>query len=175
MRTGPAWWLFLTILATPIDAQRRQVAGVHRPPPLLHACAEPRTCDLFNAGTGQSNGSRSPWAIAASAVLPGSGQAMLGVERALPYLAVEAFAWTAYVKASQDYRRRRNGYRDLASRVARAPFTAVRPNGSFEYYERITVRDSSLSACIQGVVAAEVGHLEPAYDYLAERQDGTDQ
>lgn len=138
MRTGPAWWLFLTILATPIDAQRRQVAGVHRPPPLLHACAEPRTCDLFNAGTGQSNGSRSPWAIAASAVLPGSGQAMLGVERALPYLAVEAFAWTAYVKASQDYRRRRNGYRDLASRVARAPFTAVRPNGSFEYYERMT-------------------------------------
>jgi alpha,alpha-trehalose phosphorylase len=38
----------------------------------------------------------------------------------------------------------------------------------FEYYERITVRDSSLSASIQAVVAAEVGHLELAYDYLAE-------
>jgi alpha,alpha-trehalose phosphorylase len=38
----------------------------------------------------------------------------------------------------------------------------------FDYYERITVRDSSLSASIQGVVAAEVGHLELAYDYLGE-------
>jgi alpha,alpha-trehalose phosphorylase len=38
----------------------------------------------------------------------------------------------------------------------------------FDYYERITVRDSSLSAAIQSVVAAEVGHLELAYDYLAE-------
>jgi alpha,alpha-trehalose phosphorylase len=30
------------------------------------------------------------------------------------------------------------------------------------------VRDSSLSACAQGVVAAEVGHLDLAYDYFAE-------
>src|SRR6185312_9002019 len=35
-------------------------------------------------------------------------------------------------------------------------------------YERLTVRDSSLSACIQAVIAAEVGHLGLAYDYLAE-------
>ena len=38
----------------------------------------------------------------------------------------------------------------------------------FDYYERITVRDSSLSAAIQAVVAAEVGHLELAYDYFGE-------
>jgi alpha,alpha-trehalose phosphorylase len=38
----------------------------------------------------------------------------------------------------------------------------------FAYYEQLTVRDSSLSACTQAVVAAEVGHLELAYDYLAE-------
>ncbi len=30
------------------------------------------------------------------------------------------------------------------------------------------MRDSSLSACTQAVLAAEVGHLELAYDYLAE-------
>ena len=30
------------------------------------------------------------------------------------------------------------------------------------------MRDSSLSACTQAVIAAEVGHLELAYDYLAE-------
>jgi alpha,alpha-trehalose phosphorylase len=39
---------------------------------------------------------------------------------------------------------------------------------AFAYYERLTVRDSSLSACTQAVVAAEVGHLELAYDYLGE-------
>jgi alpha,alpha-trehalose phosphorylase len=38
----------------------------------------------------------------------------------------------------------------------------------FEYYERLTVRDSSLSACCQSIVAAEVGHMELAYDYFAE-------
>jgi alpha,alpha-trehalose phosphorylase len=39
---------------------------------------------------------------------------------------------------------------------------------NFAYYERITVRDSSLSACTQAVIAAEAGHLDLAYDYLAE-------
>jgi alpha,alpha-trehalose phosphorylase len=38
----------------------------------------------------------------------------------------------------------------------------------FDYYERITVRDSSLSASVQAIVAAEVGHVELAYDYLGE-------
>jgi alpha,alpha-trehalose phosphorylase len=37
-----------------------------------------------------------------------------------------------------------------------------------DYYERRTVRDSSLSACIQAVLAAEVGHLELAHDYTYE-------
>jgi alpha,alpha-trehalose phosphorylase len=38
----------------------------------------------------------------------------------------------------------------------------------FAYYEAITVRDSSLSANTQAVLAAEVGHLELAFDYFAE-------
>lgn len=38
----------------------------------------------------------------------------------------------------------------------------------FEYYEALTVRDSSLSAFVQAVVAAEVGHLDLAYDYFGE-------
>ena len=37
-----------------------------------------------------------------------------------------------------------------------------------DYYERRTVRDSSLSAAIQAVTAADVGHLELAYDYAYE-------
>jgi alpha,alpha-trehalose phosphorylase len=39
---------------------------------------------------------------------------------------------------------------------------------NFAYYESLTVRDSSLSACTQAVIAAEVGHLDLAYDYFRE-------
>jgi alpha,alpha-trehalose phosphorylase len=39
---------------------------------------------------------------------------------------------------------------------------------AFEYYEPLTVRDSSLSACTQATIAAEVGHLELAFDYFCE-------
>jgi len=47
-------------------------------------------------------------------------------------------------------------------------FTHEEKVRDFEYYERLTVRDSSLSACTQAVLAAETGHLELAYDYFAE-------
>jgi alpha,alpha-trehalose phosphorylase len=47
-------------------------------------------------------------------------------------------------------------------------FTAEEKLRNFDYYEPLTVRDSSLSACCQAVVAAEVGHLDLAYDYFAE-------
>jgi len=47
-------------------------------------------------------------------------------------------------------------------------FSAEDKARNFAYYERRTVRDSSLSACTQAVLAAEVGHLELAHDYLGE-------
>jgi len=47
-------------------------------------------------------------------------------------------------------------------------FTQEEKERNFAYYEGVTVRDSSLSACVQAIVAAEVGHVDLAYDYLAE-------
>ncbi|UQX87346.1 hypothetical protein M6D93_13690 [Jatrophihabitans telluris] len=47
-------------------------------------------------------------------------------------------------------------------------FTAEDKARAFAYYEQITVRDSSLSACTQAVIAAEVGQLELAHEYLRE-------
>ena len=47
-------------------------------------------------------------------------------------------------------------------------FTPEQKVRNFDYYEPITVRDSSLSACGQAVIAAEVGYLDLAYDYLVE-------
>jgi alpha,alpha-trehalose phosphorylase len=56
----------------------------------------------------------------------------------------------------------------LALHLRGDAFSAEEKARNFAYYERLTVRDSSLSACTQAVVAAEVGHLELAYDYLCE-------
>jgi alpha,alpha-trehalose phosphorylase len=39
---------------------------------------------------------------------------------------------------------------------------------AFEYYDAITVRDSSLSASTQAILAAEVGHVDLASEYLTE-------
>jgi alpha,alpha-trehalose phosphorylase len=47
-------------------------------------------------------------------------------------------------------------------------FTAEQKARNVDYYERRTVRDSSLSACSQAVLAAQVGHLELAHDYTYE-------
>ncbi len=47
-------------------------------------------------------------------------------------------------------------------------FTPEEKARNVDYYERRTVRDSSLSACTQAVLCAEVGHLELAHDYLSE-------
>jgi len=54
----------------------------------------------------------------------------------------------------------------LALHLRGDAFSAEEKARNFAYYEPRTVRDSSLSACTQCVVAAEVGHLVLAYDYL---------
>ena len=56
----------------------------------------------------------------------------------------------------------------MAMHMVPDAFTEEQKQRNFAYYERLTVRDSSLSACIQSAVAAQVGHLRLAYDYLAE-------
>jgi alpha,alpha-trehalose phosphorylase len=56
----------------------------------------------------------------------------------------------------------------LAMHLCPEMFTAEEKQRNFRYYEALTVRDSSLSACTQSVVAAEVGELDLAYDYLCE-------
>jgi alpha,alpha-trehalose phosphorylase len=47
-------------------------------------------------------------------------------------------------------------------------FTAEQKARNFDYYDPLTVRDSSLSACTQSVIAAEIGYLDLAFDYFAE-------
>ncbi len=56
----------------------------------------------------------------------------------------------------------------LALHLCGEAFTDEQKERDFCYYEGLTVRDSSLSAQTQAVVAAEVGQLELAHDYLGE-------
>jgi alpha,alpha-trehalose phosphorylase len=56
----------------------------------------------------------------------------------------------------------------LAMQLCSDAFTPEQRARNFDYYERITVRDSSLAACTEAVAAADAGHLRLALDYAAE-------
>ncbi|MER6984885.1 glycosyl hydrolase family 65 protein, partial [Streptomyces carpinensis] len=56
----------------------------------------------------------------------------------------------------------------LAMYACSAEFDEEHIARNFAYYEPLTVRDSSLSASVQAVIAAQTGHLRLAYDYAAE-------
>ena len=56
----------------------------------------------------------------------------------------------------------------LAMHLRGDAFTDDQKARNFAYYEPLTVRDSSLSASTQAVLAAEIGHMDLAYDYLGE-------
>ncbi|WP_433731429.1 glycoside hydrolase family 65 protein [Actinoplanes sp. CA-051413] len=70
----------------------------------------------------------------------------------------------------QLYRRQVIKQADLVLALHWCPeaFTPEQKARNVDYYERITVRDSSLSACTQAVMCAEVGHVELAHDYAWE-------
>jgi alpha,alpha-trehalose phosphorylase len=86
----------------------------------------------------------------------GTGEAQYPLLRHFPYFDL--------------YRKQVVKQADLVLAMQQRPdaFSAEQKARNFAYYERLTVRDSSLSATTQSVIAAEVGQLELAYDYLAE-------
>ncbi|NUQ20163.1 MAG: hypothetical protein HOQ09_04300 [Gemmatimonadaceae bacterium] len=114
------------------DAGTRDLAGRERGAlPSLPAGIAPRSARV--AASPRSEW----WAPAASAVLPGAGQARLRQDRFVAYLAVEGFLWARYAVDHRAGVEQRSQYRDLALRVSRAPFPGPKPQGDFEYYERM--------------------------------------
>ena len=54
----------------------------------------------------------------------------------------------------------------LALFLQGSEFTAEEKRADFEYYDPITTGDSSLSAVVQSIIAAEVGHQKAALEYF---------
>lgn len=77
-------------------------------------------------------------AFAASLVLPGAGQAALGLRRWVVYGVLEAALWTVHLEAAADVRRLSTAYRDLSWEAARLPTGPdQRREGSWSYYETL--------------------------------------
>ncbi len=73
-----------------------------------------------------------------SALIPGTGQRVLGQERWVAYLAGEVWAWAQYLERRREGRNLQDRYRDLAWLVARRVSSGPRVDGNFEYYESMT-------------------------------------
>jgi hypothetical protein len=75
------------------------------------------------------------WVPLASAVVPGTGQALLGQDRFIAYLAVEGFAILEYLDQRSAQNRATARYEALAGNIARSLFPAPYPVGTWAYYE----------------------------------------
>ena len=123
-----AWLLSAT--GSSAQAVSMQVAGISRPQP------SPPDSTAKSA----SRGRRVPSmfvATAASALVPGAGQALMGSRRAIVYALAEGIGWVAYTRQMRDGDRQRALYRDLSRSVARAQFVPNGPTGDWDYYERM--------------------------------------
>lgn len=88
------------------------------------------------AATAALRGPARPWLPPlASLVVPGAGQLLLGQERGMVYLAVEAFTLGAYIRGSALARQEGELFRDIAFEVARRDFGPAVRDTAFEYFE----------------------------------------
>ena len=102
-----------------------------------------------------------------SAIVPGSGQLMLGNDRFVVYLAAEAIGWWRFSKSSREQSQQEAAFKTIARTVARSHFSTAPPDGDWTYYE--TMRDylesGAYSASNTGPVLPETdpstynGHL----------------
>lgn len=129
------------LLAGNLGAQRLAPGLPSTPPPQLPPIPGEITSGVSTQGpSGRwvTDGILPTWsAPIASAIVPGAGQAVLHQHRLVVYLAVEGFVWLQYFKDMRDWRQQRAAYRNLAAGVARGPFTANPPVGTWAYYEEM--------------------------------------
>lgn len=92
--------------------------------------------DPLTQPAGQDTG-RGTVPFAASLVVPGAGQWLLGQRRWAGYVLLETLGWVAYLDRRRTGGRLRDDYQSLAWDVARSGFGGVRVDGNFDYYEDV--------------------------------------
>lgn len=137
MRPAPRWGLLFPLLllagahAGPAAGQAMRSAPGAVPPPAFPA---PPTA----AGLEAPGWLRTPaGAFGASLVVPGAGQAALGLRRWVLYGLAEAGLWALYLDARWDEGAYRDRYRDLAWESARL-HAGERRDGGWGYYEAMS-------------------------------------
>ena len=71
----------------------------------------------------------------ASAIIPGSGQIILGNNRSVAYMAVEVLAWWQVRKHWNERSQQEAAFKEIARRVARSHFAPDAGDGNWTYYE----------------------------------------
>jgi len=100
--------------------------------PLARASAQ--RVEEVRAGVADTNGKKR-LAPLASAIVPGAGQLLLGKNRSIAFLAVEAVAWWQFRKHGNERAAQEAAFKELARRVARSHFAPNGGDGSWTYYE----------------------------------------
>lgn len=160
-RAVPGLVALALCLTSPGGAQQVAPAGPVRAPA---ADAPDATAGLARAVAREvgiaRRGDAPWWAPIASAIVPGAGQAAMGQDRWIAFVAFEGAALLRYSADRQEGERERRTYRRLANQVARALYsTGTPPSGAFEYYEAMERWVES------GVYDAEPGgELDPESD-----------
>lgn len=96
------------------------------------------------AATAAVRGPPRPWVPPlASLVVPGAGQLLLGQERGMVYLAIEAFTLGAYIRQTSLAQQEGDLFRDIAFEVARRDFGPSVRDTAFEYFETMAHYDES--------------------------------
>jgi hypothetical protein len=73
----------------------------------------------------------------ASAIVPGTGQLLLGQDRGALYLIAEVFLLQRSISLWNESKAEERRYRDIALKVARAPFDGMIRDTVFEYFEQM--------------------------------------
>jgi hypothetical protein len=73
----------------------------------------------------------------ASAIVPGSGQILLHQDRGVIYMIAEVFLLQRFLSLWNESKAEERRYRDIALKIARAPFGATTRDTVFEYFEQM--------------------------------------
>ena len=142
--------LILCGALTPLEAQAQRIGDPARSSvatPVAKPDAKPDAAARDSLNAGGLRGRRAPaarfhrdsswWVPLTSTLVPGAGQAFLGQNRFIAYLAVEGYALLTAVDRLSEERRQRDELRAIAHDVARAFVSGDRPVGSWAYYENM--------------------------------------